>query len=252
MTHRTVAERSINLTKSVDMAVPVWLPLRARSEGCHHAGNRRSCVPWNGWGRESTAHGAAVRRHAARSAPRHTVCAMALRVDVAVRHHLGALLSELRSARKDADLPLRALAARLSVTVTSVADWEAGRDDPTMSHFIGWARELGFRLAIVDPQDSPGLTSGQLDEGESWEMHEMRRLAAALWTRRRSRQMSQAALAAEIGVGRISMQRWESAQVFPRPIAFLVWASALECSVALRRSTIQTTHSATHTPAAPE
>lgn len=156
-----------------------------------------------------------------------------LRVDASVRQHFRELLSQLRSARKDAGLPQRSLAAKLDVSNTSLADWEAGKDDPTMAHLIQWATVLGFRLAIVDPHHSPAVSAVDLDDDESWEQHEMRRLAAALWTRRRSRKMSQAALAKRVGVGRISMQRWESVQVYPRPIAFLAWVGALECSVTL-------------------
>ncbi|NUP49479.1 MAG: transcriptional regulator, partial [Catenulispora sp.] len=159
-----------------------------------------------------------------------------LRVETSVRQDFSELLSQLRSARRAAGLPQRSLAARLDVSNTSLADWETGKDDPTMAHLIRWATELGFRLAIVDPRHSPAVSCVELEDDESWEQHEMRRLAAALWTRRRSRKMSQTALADRVGVGRISMQRWESAQVFPRPIAFLAWAGALECSVALHES----------------
>lgn len=158
---------------------------------------------------------------------------MTLHADAALRQQLNDLSTLLRSTRIDAGLRRRSLAAELQVSTTALADWETCADDPTMSHLIRWASALGFRLAIVDPVGSPELSPARLDEGESWEEHEMRRLATALWARRRSRRMSQESLAVQIGVGRISMQRWESTQVFPRPIAFLAWARALECSVVL-------------------
>lgn len=177
---------------------------------------------------------------------------MALRVDASVRQYFDELLSQLRSARRAAELPQRLLAPQLQVTITSLADWEAGRDDPTMIHLLRWADALGFRLVIVDPRGSPGPSAGRSDEGEPWENCEMRRLAAALRARRRSCDMSQETLAALVGVSRISMQRWESVQVFPRPIAFLVWAGALECTAALRTSDLDAAPASTrdHTASA--
>ena len=158
-----------------------------------------------------------------------------LRVDASVRQYLDELLNQLRSARREAELPQRLLAPQVQVATTSLADWEARRDDPTMAHLIRWADALGFRLVIVDPRGSPNLSAGRSGEGESWEQCEMRRLAAALRIRRRSWDMSQETLADLVGVSRISMQRWENVQVFPRPIAFLVWVKALGCTVALHK-----------------
>jgi transcriptional regulator with XRE-family HTH domain len=151
----------------------------------------------------------------------------------------------LRAARESAGMTQRQLAEQLRLHTLSVADWEARRDDPTMAHFILWAYALGLRLAIIDPQGSPALYPIRLDDGETLEQHEMRRLAAALWTRRSAWKMSQAALAAEVGVGRISMQRWENVEVFPRPLFFLAWAASVECGVDLQQQQQPTTRTET-------
>lgn len=161
---------------------------------------------------------------------------MVLRVEASVRRQFRELVRLLRSARRVAGLPQRLLAPRLQVTIASLADWEAGRDDPTMVHFIRWADALGYRLVILDPQGGPEPPASRLDEDVPWEQREMSRLTAALWARRRSRDLSQETLATLVGVSRISLQRWESVQVFPRPISFLIWARSLGCTVALRRS----------------
>ena len=162
---------------------------------------------------------------------------MALRVEATVRQHFQDLLRQLRTARRAAGLSQRSLAPRLNVIIASLADWEAGRDNPTMVHLIRWADALGLRLAIVEPRDSLGRPAvDQPPEDEPWEHQEMRRLAARLRSRRRALDISQDMLASHVGVSRISMQRWESVQVFPRPIAFLVWADSLGCTVTLRRS----------------
>ncbi len=166
---------------------------------------------------------------------------MTLISNQAVQEQLTALLRELQQVRRQrGDLPQTVLAARLDVVTHSVADWEAGRDSPTTPHLIEWSRALGLRVAITDADggEIPATVDVDADSprGESDEPlveSELRRLSNALRAARARRELSQAALAAELGVNRRSITRWENAEVYPRPIGFVLWARVLECDVRL-------------------
>lgn len=161
--------------------------------------------------------------------------------DQAAQEQLTALIRELKHVRRRrGDLPQEALAARLDVVTHSVADWEAGRDNPSTPHLMEWSRALGLRVAIMDADGSeipvPVDTDVDSSLGEPDEppaQCELRRLSAALRTARARRELSQAALAAELGVNRRSITRWENAQGYPRPIGFMLWVRVLECNVRL-------------------
>ena len=159
---------------------------------------------------------------------------MVLQVDAAARRDLAAVLDRLRAVRREQrGMTQGLLASRLGVVTGSVADWEAGRNCPELGHLIGWARELGERLVVIDRNGCPATLSVGPDDGEQWAVFELRRLVTPLWARRRSRELSQTELAEAVGVSRLSVQRWEAAKVFPRPIALVVWARVLGCTVAL-------------------
>lgn len=157
--------------------------------------------------------------------------------DQAAEEHLAALLRELRRVRhRRGDLPQEALAARLGVVTNSVADWEAGRDNPSAPHWIAWSHELGRRVAITDSDgDEIWVAVDRINTvyGEPYAYRELRRMSSALRTARTRRRMSQAALAASLGVNRRSVTRWESVEGYPRPIGYVLWAQALECDVRL-------------------
>jgi DNA-binding transcriptional regulator YiaG len=154
----------------------------------------------------------------------------------AAQEQLAMLFAELKQARRRrGDLPQEVLAARLDVVTASVADWEAGRDNPSAVHLVMWSHELGLRVAITDSDGNEIFVAGDdhTVRGESQALRELRRLSATLRTVRTRRRFSQAVLAATLGVNRRSITRWESAEGYPRPIGFVLWAHALECSVCL-------------------
>lgn len=152
---------------------------------------------------------------------------------------LNTLLAELKQLRRRrGDLPQEVLAARLDVVTTSLASWEAGREQPTAIHLVMWSRELGLRVAIIDRDGIEVSVSIVVDPAglgadDSYSQRELRRLSAALRSARSRRRLSQAALAARLGVNRRSITRWETAQGYPRPIGLVLWARALECNVRL-------------------
>ncbi|WP_370341227.1 helix-turn-helix domain-containing protein [Catenulispora sp. MAP5-51] len=63
---------------------------------------------------------------------------------------------------------------------------------------------------------------------------ERRRLACPLRRRRDDLGLSILEVSKRVGVHRDSVGRWEYALVPPRPIALVVWAQALGCSLGLR------------------
>ena len=161
---------------------------------------------------------------------------MALRVDARTRAELNALVHELKIARSNhGNLPQRLLAERLGVTPGSIVDWEVGRDSPTMFHLIRWAHALSLGLRVTERGRDPlRYQTSELETSDSWDEYEMRELAIALHAARLAQGRSQGDVAAEIGVDRRSISRWESGQGHPRPIGLLTWANALRRAVILR------------------
>ena len=160
---------------------------------------------------------------------------LALYVDPQARAELSRLVRQLRIARSShGDLPQRVLAERLDIAPGSLVDWEVERDAPTMFHLVRWAYELNLIFEIVElDRDLPCERVYTAPPGDTWEAAEMRRLAMKLHAARLSEQRSQAELAAQIGVNRWSISRWESGHGHPRPLGLLVWARALKRSVQL-------------------
>jgi DNA-binding XRE family transcriptional regulator len=74
----------------------------------------------------------------------------------------------------------------------------------------------------------------RLRAGETWEKTERQRLAFPLRRRRNALGLGQGELGRLVGVSRDSIGRWELTHVPPRPIALIVWAQRLECSVAIQ------------------
>lgn len=161
---------------------------------------------------------------------------MALRVDARTRAELDALVHELKIARSNHDnLSQRLLAEHLGVTPGSIVDWEVGRDSPTMFHLIRWAHALSLVLRVTERGREPQryqVTEPELSD--SRDEYEMRELAIALHAARLAQSRSQGDVAAELGVNRWSISRWESGQGHPRPIGLLAWANALRRAVILR------------------
>lgn len=166
---------------------------------------------------------------------------MTLICNQAAQERLSALIGELRQVRRrHGDLPQELLAARLNVVPHSVADWEAGRDNPSTPHLMEWSRALGLRVAITDAAGSEIPVKADLEADtpldkadEPLVQRELRRLSAALRVARLRQKLSQTALAAQLGVSQRSITRWESADGYPRPIGFVLWARVLQCEVRL-------------------
>lgn len=150
---------------------------------------------------------------------------------------LALLFAELKQVRRRrGDLPQELLAARLNVVTSSVADWEAGRDNPSAAHLAMWCRELGLRLAITDSEEneiSVAIDHDAAYDDEACANRELRRLSASLRAMRARRRLSQSTLAAYLEVTRRSITRWESGKGYPRPLGFVLWARALDCNVRL-------------------
>lgn len=159
---------------------------------------------------------------------------MTLQVDDAAEKVLARIVGSLRSARQDAGLSQNALSSGLPVRGRAISEWESGSMEPNIEHLMQWSRGLGQRLVIVGEDGElrngfPGLRASH-----TWEAFERRRLASPLRSQRLTLRLAQKKLGQLVGVSRDSIQRWEHARVYPRPIALIVWAHRLECSVTLR------------------
>lgn len=158
------------------------------------------------------------------------------------QEQLSALLAELKQVRRQrGDLPQEVLAARLNVVTNSVADWEAGRDNPSAPHLIAWSRALDLRVVVTNSRgseipapDGSDIDTPDAEPDECLAHRELRQISAALRTERVRQRISQATLAAELGVTQRSISRWESAEGYPRPVRFLLWARVLQCDVRLQ------------------
>jgi len=159
---------------------------------------------------------------------------MTLRVDDATEKILAWIVGSLRSARQDVGISQNALSAGLPVRGRAISEWETGSMEPTLDHLMQWSHELGQRLVIVGRDGEPRNGSPRFRAGETWEVFERRRLASPLRNHRLASRLTQEELGQLVGVSRDSIQRWEHARVPPRPIALMVWAHKLECSVALQ------------------
>lgn len=159
---------------------------------------------------------------------------MALHVDIAAERTFARIIGGLRSARLDAGLSQNALSAGLPVRGRAISEWETGAIEPTLGHLIQWSRELGRRLVIIGRDGELRTGPVRPRPGETWEVFERRRLAVPLRNRRQALGMAQGELAELVGVTRDSIQRWELVRVPPRPIAHILWAQKLGCSLALR------------------
>ena len=158
---------------------------------------------------------------------------MALRVDGLAEWMLSGILHALREERLARGCTQDVLAGALSVRGPAICAWETETNAPSLDHLILWAAAIDRRLVIVDRRVELRSDVRQLP-GESWVRSERRRLADPLGKRRNDRGVTHLTLATCIGVSRSSVQRWESAEVPPRPIALIVWAQALGCSLGLR------------------
>ncbi|MEY9854893.1 transcriptional regulator with XRE-family HTH domain [Catenulispora sp. GAS73] len=143
---------------------------------------------------------------------------------------LGDLVYVLTMARRRRNAFHRrpALSARLGVTVSTLSDWEAGRDAPTLLHLIRWALMFDLRLVICgEDGDYPLPELGD-------EAYEARRLLHALGDIRRGLSVTQLRLSERLGVTETTIHRWEHALRHPRMLSLMRWAHELGCVIQLR------------------
>ena len=159
---------------------------------------------------------------------------MVLHVDDSAKRALTRIIGGLRSRRLEVGISQNALSEGLPVRGRAISEWETGTIEPTLGHLILWSRELGLRLVIVGPDGELRYGPQRQRPGEAQEIFDRRRLAAPLRNRRQALGMSQGRLCELLGVTRDSVHRWELARVPPRPMAHVVWAQTLGCSIALR------------------
>jgi transcriptional regulator with XRE-family HTH domain len=159
---------------------------------------------------------------------------MALRVNATAEETFWQIVRCLRVAREEAGLSRHALSSRLRVRHGTIFEWEKGTSRPTLRHLMQWARELGFCLVIVGPDGEERRGSAKRIVGESFEHRELRRLTVPLKTLRDARRLTLVGVSGTIGVDRNSLLRWESVTATPRLMALIVWAQALNCSLALQ------------------
>ena len=169
---------------------------------------------------------------------------MALKVNATAEETFRHIVRSLQVAREDAGLSRHALSLRLRVEHGAIFEWEKATSRPTLKHLMQWARELGFRLAIVGPDGQERRSAAKRIVGESPEVRELRRLAIPLKTLRDARELTLVELSGAIGVDRNSLLRWENVTATPRVMALIVWVQALNCSLALRPSDVRVRPSA--------
>lgn len=155
----------------------------------------------------------------------------------AVHRELADLVDTLTEARRDlGDLPQHRLATLLGVSAHTVQDWETGDDYPTVRHLIGWARLVGFKLALFDDDEQPVRLPVAREPDESFEQYELRRLVASLRDLRTAHpRIAQSKVADRAGVSRISIVNWENLDASPRSSGFVRWVQALDCRLKLVR-----------------
>jgi transcriptional regulator with XRE-family HTH domain len=62
----------------------------------------------------------------------------------------------IRQARKRANLSQSQLAAKIGAHVTSVSDWERGRNAPSSRHLLGIAKATGTQIERFNTDDDEG------------------------------------------------------------------------------------------------
>jgi len=154
----------------------------------------------------------------------------------AAESDLGDLVYVLILARRGHSVFRRrlALAAHLGVAVSTLNDWEAGRDAPTLLHLIRWARVFDLCLAICDADGDYPLPESAGGDDQNWEVREARRLLYALGEIRRGLSVTQLQLGGRLDVTETTVLRWERARRHPRLLSLMDWARELGCVIQLR------------------
>lgn len=149
---------------------------------------------------------------------------------------LGDLVYVLIQARRSHEIfrRRRDLASHLGIAVSTLNDWEAGRDAPTLLNLIRWARVFNLRLTICNAHGDYPLPESPADADQAWDVSEARRLLQALGEIRRGLPITQLGLATRLDVTDATILRWEHARRHPRLLALLGWTRKLGCVIQLR------------------
>lgn len=138
----------------------------------------------------------------------------------------------LRSERRAAGRMQAEVAAGARVSGSTLSCWELGTQEPRTRHLIQWARVLHHRLVILGADGEP--LEPRRRSNEPLKAYEQRRLAAPLAERRLLLELDEDDLAARVGVSAGTVRRWERVRIRPYPIAHIIWAQAIGCSLALQ------------------
>jgi transcriptional regulator with XRE-family HTH domain len=128
----------------------------------------------------------------------------------------------------------RVLATHLRIAVSSLNDWESGRDAPTLLNLIRWARVFDLRVAICGESGDRPLPASTTSVGLAWESREAGLIVGSLCDVRRERRITQHELGQRLDVTAATVLRWEHARRYPRMLTLLRWARELGCVVQLR------------------
>ena len=160
---------------------------------------------------------------------------MTLKVNSTANRAFVQLVGELTLVRRRARISQTALSSRVGVRGKSISEWENLRSGPTLVNLTRWSGGLGRRFVIVGPDCevlSPEPPS--VLPNETRDTFDLRRLAGPLKSRRKALGLSQKDVGRFVGVSGSAISYWELTRIPPRPIAQIVWAHKLGCSVALR------------------
>lgn len=128
----------------------------------------------------------------------------------------------------------RDLAAHLDVAVSTLNDWEAGRDAPTLLNLIRWARVFNLRLALCDEHGDCLLFDSPAESDQAWVAAEAQHLLTCLGQIRTRLLITQLGLAGLLGVTGATVLRWEHDRRHPRLLVLLRWTRKLGRVVQLR------------------
>lgn len=156
-----------------------------------------------------------------------------LRIDDEALWIFAEITGGLCKARLDAGRSQDDVARDLPVRSRAISEWETGAIEPTLTHLIQWARELGKRLVLVNSNGEVFNSPLRRRPGEAWVLFQRRGMANHLRNRRLAAGLSQTELGDTVGVSRDTIQRWELVRVPPRPISHIVWAQAHGYTLAL-------------------
>jgi transcriptional regulator with XRE-family HTH domain len=157
-----------------------------------------------------------------------------LKADKAANSSFVRLISELTLVRRDARISQATLSSHVGVHGNTISEWESLRSGLTLVNLTRWSAGLDRCLVVIGPDGKLLMPEPlALLPDETGDSFDLRRLAGPLKHRREALKLSQKALGGIVGVSGSSISYWELTRIPPRPIAQIVWAQKLGCSIAL-------------------